>query len=250
MGFLTKPFKLDLEAVEKTKPKPASTSPKAPLTAKYRPTEDAILSANRDPIEAIMIEMNAKGYDSPFTVAPQRDGKPPVKRKAVEFDEERKICYLRKLATCGRLSHAAACVGVSVTCVNFHRNKDPVFDMAVREAVMFFKDQIEGEMYRRGVEGYTEEVLGGRNRDQIIRITKYSDRMLELLGRLHIPDLRMKQVEVKGKTLGAEGNTTVINNFDFSSLPQEDMDVLKELLQRQAKRIEDKEKVIEGEVTR
>jgi hypothetical protein len=208
-----------------------------------KPDPDTEL-AKADPIDHIMTEMNSRGFDSLWTE--KKTGR-HCNTHLAEFNDDRKLQFLRKLAVTGRVAYSAACVGVSRYCVYTHKSKDPVFAEACLEAMTYFRDLLEGEMYRRGVEGYEEGVVGGKDRDQVIMIPKYSDRMLELLGRIHMPEMRQQNVKMTGKV--ESNQNIVVNNsstFDFSNMPPEDLAMVKTLLENQARRKEEEENTIEG----
>ncbi len=199
-----------------------------------------------DPIESIANAMAERGFSSLWTVPPKEHARTLV------FDDDAKIAFLRKLAVGGRMAYAAQCVGVSVTCITYIRRKDKAFSEAIREALHYFRDLLQDEMFRRGVTGYKKQVLGGRNKDQIFEITEFSDRMMDTLAKIHIPALQKKQLEITGD-LPVSGPQSITvnntNNFDFSKMPVEDREQFKQLLMKQAKRIEDNDDIIDGEFT-
>ena len=170
----------------------------------------------------------------------------PKRKDNVVFGDREKRIFLIKLATTGRRALAAAHAGVSGTTARKHAQFDPVFAAAIQEATDYFRDILVGEMYRRGVEGYEEDVIGGKQRDQIFKIRKYSDKMLTTLGQIHIKEMQKKEDAIVHET------TKIINNtFDMESMPAEDLAVYKKLLQNQQKRVEDAEadaKAINGKV--
>ena len=171
----------------------------------------------------------------------------PAHPEYVTFGDREKRLYLLKLATTGRKSLSAAHAGTTNQNVGAHRKKDPVFAAACAEATEYFRDILVGEMYRRGVEGYQQEVLGGKNKDQIFEVKTYSDKMLDTLGRIHI-----KEMQKPGDSAVTVAPTTIINNqFDMENMPAEDLAMMKTLLQNQQRRIEDAEAnvgAIEGKV--
>ena len=94
----------------------------------------------------------------------------PANPNKVTFGDKEKRIYLIKLASTGRKALSAATAGTSRTTVQVHCRADPVFAAACDEATEYFRDILVGEMYRRGVEGFEQEVIGGRNKDQIFKI--------------------------------------------------------------------------------
>ena len=206
--------------------------------AMFIPHEDELKKL--DVIDTIAENMAARGFTSLWS---------QPKKAGSHFDDGAKKAYLIKLATCGRKATSAAYAGVCERAVQRAAKRDPAFGASVEEALAYFRDLIQGEMYRRGVEGFTEEVLGGKNRDQIFKVKKYSDKLLTDLARIHIPEMRK---DIAGTVINNNTETKVISNqFDMDNMPAEDMAMLKQLLQNQAKRVEDAEAdalAIEGEV--
>jgi hypothetical protein len=134
------------------------------------------------------------------------------------------------------MAYSAAASGISRFTVNAYCRGDPVFNEAVEEARAYFRDLLAGELYRRGVEGFEEEVLGGKNRDKIIKIRKYSDRCLEMISKVHMKEL---QKHDKGEMKTPEQPATVVNNqFNFNQLNPEDLAMAKKLLENQTKTVE------------
>lgn len=172
----------------------------------------------------------------------------PANPNRVSFGDQEKRKYLIKLATTGRKSLSAAHAGTCNTTVNIHRTKDRAFAAACQEAVDYFRDILVGEMYRRGVTGFKQEVLGGKNRDQIFEVLTYSDKMLDTLGRIHIAE--MQKTNESSITVH---ETKVINNqFDMANMPVQDLAMVKQLLLNQQKRLEDTvadADAIDGEVS-
>lgn len=214
-----------------------------PSKEELAPTDQQILDMD-DPMLAIAESMAERGFDSLWTEAA-----PSGKGRARVFTDEVKLRFLRHLATSGRTNFSATACGISVAAVYAARKSDPVFDAAVKECAGYFRDLLVGEMFRRGVTGYEEEVVCGKDRDQVIKVKKYSDRMLEKLAQIHMPELQRKsaaEIKVVKDEEPKQVTQTIINNFDFSSLPAEDLEMYKKLIQNKAARDEG---IIEGEVT-
>jgi hypothetical protein len=219
---------------------------KLPRPKEIREKAEAIVQGE-DPVESIAQSMADRGFSSLWTAVPVKAGN---LTRIDAFTDERKLEFLRAVALSGRMNFASAKVGVSNWTINELRKTDQVFAIALAEAMGYFRDLLEQEMYRRGVSGFEEGVVGGKDRDQIIMVPKYSDRMLELLARIHMPELK-KQAAEAASTVD-NSHTVTVNNFDFSSMPPEDLEVFRALLEKQNKRLEQKasgdEKVISGEV--
>lgn len=215
-----------------------------------KPSEEQALSFG-DPLDKIVEEMAERGFTSLWTAALS----PKAIGIQLGFNDKAKLEYLRKLATTGRHAYSAGCVGVCRSTVNTHKNKDPIFAAAIEEALEYFRDLLQGELVRRGVHGYTEEVLGGRNKDTIYKLKKHSDRCLELLGRIHIPAMNTQRLASTANqtTIDNSQNMVVNNNFDLETMPAADLAMFKVLIKNQAKREaealqieEDKTSIIEG----
>lgn len=122
------------------------------------------------------------------------------------FTKERKEDFLEELRATGRRAEAAERVQVSMACVGNHSTPggnqyDPEFTAGIEEAMLRFKDSLVKEAHRRGVEGVSEPVWyrGVRAHDGVnpdtnepipATVQKYSDKMLELLLKRHIPEFR------------------------------------------------------------
>ncbi len=195
-----------------------------------------------DPIIDIAKGMAERGFNSLWTEVTDTTS------KLKPFNDEVKLLFIRHYATSGRLNFSATACGVSLYAVNYARKTDPIFKEAVAEAAGYFRDLLIGEMFRRGVTGYDEDVVCGKDRDQTIKVKKYSDKMLEMLAKVHMPELQRKQGEVRDKLDAPQTVNNVINNFDFTKLPPEDLKTMKALLENQAKRNADRGQTIEGEV--
>lgn len=161
----------------------------------------------------------------------------PAHGYLVLFGDTEKRLYLLKLATTGRKAFAAAHAGTTNRTVCDHKKKDPTFAASCQEAMEYFRDILVGEMYRRGVVGYDEEVLGGKNKDQIFKLKRYSDKMLTTLGQIHI-----KQLQRDSTAAVVVAPPKIVNNqFDTENMSVEDLAMFKKLLQNQQARVEEAE---------
>lgn len=209
--------------------------------------------AEQDPLVRIEEEMTERGFASLWTE------RSPTKRKdtgpiGIRFDDKGKKMYLRQLAVSGQHAFSAACAGVCRSTVNKHKREDPIFAAAIEEALDYFRDLLQGELVRRGVHGYKKQVLGGKNRDQIFELTEYSDRCLELLGRIHIAQMNTQRLPSTAPQTNIDNsqNMVVNNTFDLKEMPQDELLMFKKLVEAQAKRKEKaaekrEEKLINGE---
>jgi len=112
---------------------------------------------------------------------------------------------------------------------------DHDFTLAVPIAYVAFQDRVEGEMRRRGIEGWEEPVFGkGEGRDAgtevVGTIRRYSDRMLELLGKKVNPLFkdRPPEINVDARTQSVHNHAPV---FDAKALSSEQRKLLLKMLE-------------------
>lgn len=105
--------------------------------------------------------------------------------------------FLTLLRVNGNVSESAAGIKVSRTALYEERKDDKTFAAAWDEAVEEAVDKLEGEAWRRAVEGWEEPVF--YEGEECGRVKKYSDRMLELLLKGHRPEKYRERVEHSGK---------------------------------------------------
>lgn len=108
----------------------------------------------------------------------------------VRMEDDIKVKYIERLTKTGLLAQTALDVGVSIETARIHRNNDEEFGAAVDFALDVYRDSISSEVHRRGIEGVRTPVFYmGR---QCGTIRKYSDKMLEMHAKRHIPEYRDK----------------------------------------------------------
>jgi len=152
-----------------------------------------------------------------------------------QFDADRKAEFLRELAATGRRTDARNAVGISARTITYHLSPDsdrydPEFAAGYEEAMQEYRDALVREAHRRAVEGVPEPVYyqGARVKEKDGReavVLKYSDRMLELLLKRHIPEFRDRTTV--DQTVKHEGRVELA---DLKQLPRDDRQVLRELL--------------------
>jgi hypothetical protein len=108
----------------------------------------------------------------------------------VKFNAKAKQKFLEKLREIGLKNRAAECAGVNYETVRVHCKADPEYAAQVDEAWGHFRELLEAAAYKRAVDGIPHEVP---TKDGIIFKTVYSDRLLELMLKRHIPQYREKQ---------------------------------------------------------
>lgn len=177
----------------------------------------------KDPLETIETEMHARGFIGLWAAIDPKNNRNGL------TDESRRI-FLRHYSVSGRIAWSAVMAGVSRFAIRRLRRQDAAFDAACGEAAAYFKDLLIQEMTRRGVYGYEEGAIGGKNRDQVIMLTKYSDRLLEQLVHVHT---RTGKHAVQDKQEAAPAQVTN-NQFNFSNLSPEDLAMTKRLLENQS----------------
>ena len=106
------------------------------------------------------------------------------------FEADRKARFLATLSLCGAVNQSSQAAGISPHTVRTHLKADPEFKLAYDEAMQDFKEGIEREVMRRAIMGWEEDVfqLG----EFVGTVRKFSDRMLELLAKRHIPEYKEK----------------------------------------------------------
>lgn len=201
-----------------------------------------------DPLVRIEEEMHARGFTSLWAEKPktwQQRGS-----MHISFNDKGKKAYLRQLAVSGQHAFSAACAGVCRSTVNKHQRNDPIFAAAIEEALEYFRDLLQGELVRRGVHGYKKQVLGGKNRDKIFELTEFSDRCLELLGRIHIPAMNTNRLPSTANltNINNSHNTVVNNTFDLDLFSPEELIMFKKLVQSQADREKEVKKITEERI--
>lgn len=103
-----------------------------------------------------------------------------------KFDDRAKAIYLEILSLTGRISEAAKAAGVVADTVRALRLKDEAFKELHEEALAEYRDRIEAEVHRRAIEGWEKPVF--QKGELVGFVTEYSDKLLELLAKRHIPE--------------------------------------------------------------
>ena len=104
------------------------------------------------------------------------------------YDQEAQEKFLRHYAETGLLyASAAFCGGYCPNTIKDFRKVSPAFNMLAQDAKQTFNESLEREMYRRAVEGVEEPVFyQGQKLEH--KITRYSDRLMEVSVRGNIPE--------------------------------------------------------------
>ena len=107
------------------------------------------------------------------------------------FDTKAKQVYLNTYREFGLHGMAAKAAGVARQSVEAHFETDENFKLARQQALADYRESVEKEVRRRAMVGWPEPVYYKGEECGIV--TKYSDRMLELHAKRHIPEYRDKQ---------------------------------------------------------
>lgn len=118
----------------------------------------------------------------------------------VLFDKRRRTRFLARLRECGSITQAAREVGSCRATAYEHRERDPEFAAAWDEALAEAVDALEQEARRRAVEGWLEPVY--YQGEEVGYVRRYSDRMLELLLKGHMPERYKDRHELSGPNGG------------------------------------------------
>lgn len=133
-----------------------------------------------------------------------------LERGSYRFDEDARTRFLLNYMTSGKVYESARAAGVSEETVrHYAKHNIEGFGDLYDEAKGLFREKIESEIQRRAIEGVDEPIIGGKDRDEVVTYVKrYSDRLLELLAKRHIPEYRDKQqldVNVSGGVMIVPG---------------------------------------------
>lgn len=125
----------------------------------------------------------------------------PVKHsgKGRTPSEEQFQSFLENYSLTGLLGHSARAADMSPESVRRRRMNDEEFAKACEEALQTYRETLEMEVHRRAVKGWDEPVY--QKGEFVGTIRRYSDRLLELQVKRHVPEYRDKfsvAAEVKG----------------------------------------------------
>lgn len=114
--------------------------------------------------------------------------------------------FIAVLAEQCNVSEAARAAGIGRTTAYEWRESDPTFAALWDEAEQVAADKLEREAWRRAHDGFEEPVY--YQGDVVGTITKYSDRMLEILLKGHRPEKFVDRIK-------AEHSGSVPVTFNF-----------------------------------
>lgn len=102
---------------------------------------------------------------------------------------------------------SAKAAGVSYTGLLAKRRHDPALQEGMDEAMQAYRESLESEAHRRAVDGVEKPVFYKGSRCDDGDVKEYSDRLLELMLKRHIPEFREKlQVDAN-----VRGGVLVVN---------------------------------------
>jgi hypothetical protein len=113
-----------------------------------------------------------------------------------QFDDHVKEQFLLFLSRSGQLVSSAAQAGVSSQTVRNHREADPEFDTLVEDAISRYRDSVDAEIKRRGIDGIEEPVF---YQGVVVGwLRRYSDALALAHAKAHDPRYRERtQLDVK-----------------------------------------------------
>lgn len=146
----------------------------------------------------------------------------PKPRSYGFFDERAKARYLELFSRSGQQSSCAYQVGVTTATIQAHTRKDPEFKAACGEALNRYRERIDGEIRRRGLEGVEEPVFF--QGIVVGWLRKYSDQLLLAHAKRHVPEYRDRvqaDVNVTGGVLVVGGQAESAQSWEdrFSKAP-------------------------------
>jgi len=112
------------------------------------------------------------------------------------FDDHAKEQFLLFVARSGQLVSSAAQTGVSSQTIRNHREADPAFDERVKDAVERYRDSVDAEIKRRGIDGIEEPVF---YQGVVVGwLRRYSDALALAHAKAHDPRYRERtQLDIK-----------------------------------------------------
>jgi len=113
-----------------------------------------------------------------------------VGRRRKKATKEQLDKFLEEYARTGLLHRSAYAAGFHPNALKAYRRESPEFDAEVTHALERFHESLEGEACRRARDGLEEPVF--HQGVQCGAIMRFSDRLLELLLKRHLPEFRDK----------------------------------------------------------
>lgn len=149
-----------------------------------------------------------------------------IPKEPYKFDKKSRNIFMAVLAETGRIYHAAAASGVSVSMIYQRRKIDDELSAEMETAMGVYRDTIEEEVARRAIDGVkdykfhqgqpildveldengcvAQDSQGNPKVKGQAFVRRYSDTLLLAFARRHIPEYNEKRV-VDLKVTGLEG---------------------------------------------
>ena len=108
----------------------------------------------------------------------------------LKLTDKRKELYLVALRATGLKGKSAEAIGMTPEAILNHIKSNPEFEVECKQALNSHCDIIESEIFRRAITGNKKPVYYQGAECGYVR--EYSDRMLELYAKRHIPEYRDK----------------------------------------------------------
>ena len=124
-----------------------------------------------------------------------------------KITSESKDLFIKHLKQTCNVTASAVTAGCSVRAIYYIRERDEEFAEKWEEAVGEATDSLEAEARRRAVDGFEEPVY--YKGVQVGAYLKYSDRMLELLLKAHLPEKYSNRIQHSGD-VGADVTVKIL----------------------------------------
>lgn len=132
--------------------------------------------------------------------------------------------FFKKLAERCNISEACEVSGISRAVVYQHIEKnDPEWTKRFEHAKAEMKDRLDRELFRRGHDGWDEPVFGRVAKDtdgQIGTVRKYSDPLLILLVKAHMPEKYKDKVTAELSGPGGGPVQTEVRVIAVPAIPE------------------------------
>jgi len=130
--------------------------------------------------------------------------------------------FLKHYAVTGLIGKSAELAGTERTTIFSWRKADAEFDARCVLALKTYCEAVEAEIHRRAIEGVNEPVF--YQGEVVGHVTRYSDRMLELHAKRHIPEYRERQqvdLNVKGGVIVVPGMALTTQQWEATEFDTE-----------------------------
>ena len=139
----------------------------------------------------------------------------PIMAQQVKFTAAARKRFLEVLRETGLFCRAAEAVNMNPESIRLRRKADPELEADCQLSLECFRETLEAEIFRRGVSGTDKPVFYQGVECGSIR--EYSDRLLELMAKRHIPEYRDKgqvDLNVSGGVLVVPSEATTSKEWE------------------------------------